>query len=185
MRIGTAAVVMGLALALAGCGGTHAKPHADDTIVTNDSAITPASDATSPTEAPTPAPNDAPARDADENKVQPPIAPPSCPAGGPNVHFDTPEAAMTYLASAWNRNDLAELCQVTNPNARFLLQGMHQEAVNLRLVKCEKVEVGAYQCTFKHDYPKSMHRKGTGRTWLSAAAADNPGYYMTVFEGCG
>ena len=185
MRIGTATVIVGLALAMAGCGGTHAKPHADDTIVTNDSAITPASDATSPTAAPTPAPTGAPKRDADENKVQPPIAPPRCPAGGPSVHFYTPEAAMTYLASAWNRNDLAELCQVTNPNARFLLNGMHDEAVNLRLISCKNTGVGEYQCVFRHDYPKKMHKKGTGRTWLQVGAADNPGYYMTVYEHCG
>ena len=92
---------------------------------------------------------------------------------------------MTFLAAAWNRNDLAALCKVTNPNARFLLNDMHKEAVNLRLVKCEDYSVGEYLCTFRHDYPKSMHKKGTGRTWLDVGAADNPGYYMTIFAGCG
>jgi hypothetical protein len=124
------------------------------------------------------------AESADDVVVQPPIAPPSCP-GRPAVHFATPEAAMTYLAAAWNRNDLAALCQVTNPNARFLLNDMHREAVNLRLKKCETVDVGRYSCTFVHDYPAKMHKSGTGRTWLDVAAADNPGWYMTVFEGCG
>lgn len=183
MRIGTAAVVVGLGLALAGCGGTHAKPHVDDTIVTNDSAVTRASDDASDTAMPTPSPSDGP--DADDQIVQPPVAPPRCPSGGPSVHFYTPEAAMTFLASAWNRNDLADLCKVTNPNARFLLQGMHKEGVNLRLIKCNHTGVGMYQCIFRHDYPKKMHKKGTGRTWLDVGAADNPGYYMTVYEGCG
>jgi hypothetical protein len=183
MRIGTTTVVVGLALALAGCGGGHAKPRAADTIVTDDSAVTAASDELSPTVDPTPSPTDSP--DADDETVQPPIAPPKCPGGTPSVHFYTPEAAMTYLASAWNRNDLAQLCQVTNPNARFLLNNMHQEAVNLRLVSCRNTDVGMYQCIFRHDYPKKMHKKGTGRTWLDVGAADNPGYYMTVFEGCG
>jgi hypothetical protein len=127
---------------------------------------------------PTAAPSD------DDDIVQPPIAQPSCPEG-PSVHFDTPEAAMTYLASAWNRNDLAALCQVTNPNARFLLNDMHNEAVNLRLKKCDKVDVGHYSCTFRHDYPAHMHKTGTGSTWLDVAPADDPGWYMTVFEGCG
>jgi len=183
MKIGTTTVVVGLALALAGCGGAHAKPHADDTIVTNDSAVTPASDDTIPTAAPTPSPTDR--ADKEQSKVRPPIAPPNCPAGGPSVHFYTPEAAMTYLASAWNRNDLAELCQVTNPNARFELEQMHREAVNLRLVSCMSIAVGSYTCKFRHDYPAHMHKSGTGHAVFDVGAADNPGYYMTVFEGCG
>ena len=182
MRIGTTTVVVGLALALAGCSGTQAKPHADDTIVTNDSAITTASDDTSPTVDPTPSPTDSPG--ADDTIVEPPVKQPSCP-GGPSVHFDTPEAAMTYLASAWNRNDLAELCQVTNPNARFELQQMHHEAVNLRLVSCMSIAPASYTCKFRHDYPAHMHKSGTGHAVFDVGAADNPGYYMTVFEGCG
>lgn len=184
MKIGATATVVGLTIALAGCGGAHAKPHASDTVATNSKAVVPASEDVSPTSSLTNAPN-APEPEPGDTVVRPPIALPNCPAGGPHVHFNTPEAAMTYLASAWNRNDLAELCQVTNPNARFLLNDMHREAVHLRLMGCKKVEVGAYQCTFRHDYPKNMHKKGTGRTWLSVAAADNPGYYMTVFQGCG
>jgi len=179
MRIGTtAAVVMGLTITLAGCGGTHAKPRASDTIVADDSMILPAA-----TLSPTPPPRHKP--DADKSKVHPPVAPPSCPGGTPTVHFNTPEAAMTYLASAWNRNDLADLCQVTNPNARFLLNDMHKEAVNLQLIRCRDWGVGEYQCIFRHDYPKKMHKNGTGRAYFDVGAADNPGYYMTIFEGCG
>jgi hypothetical protein len=116
--------------------------------------------------------------------VPQPIALPDCP-GAVSPHFNTPEAAMTYLASAWNRNDLGELCQVTNPNARLLLLGMHREAVNLRLARCDRVEVGRYVCVFKHDYPRRMHKKGTGKAFLDVASADIPGWYMTVYEGCG
>lgn len=121
---------------------------------------------------------------ADDEFVPQPIALPSCP-GEVSPHFDTPEAAMTYLASAWNRDDLADLCQVTNPNARLLLLGMHQEAVNLRLAHCDKVDVGQYSCEFEHDYPKKMHKKGIGHATLDVASADIPGWYMTVYEGCG
>ena len=124
-------------------------------------------------------------RSGDDRIVRPPVAPPSCPVGSPSVHFATPQGAMRYLAAAWNRNDVAALCQVTNPNARFLLNDMHREAVNLRLVKCDKVEVGHYSCTFIHDYPATMHKHGHGRAWLDVAAARNPGWYMTVYEGCG
>jgi hypothetical protein len=123
--------------------------------------------------------------DADDDYVPPqPIALPRCPAG-PAVHFDSPEAAMTYLAAAWNRDDLAALCQVTNPNARFLLNDMHREAVNLRLKSCEPTPSGAYICTFLHDYPRHMHKKGTGRAWMTANPADNPGWYMGGYVGCG
>jgi len=92
---------------------------------------------------------------------------------------------MVYLAYAWNRDDLADLCQVTNPNARLLLLDMHREAVNLRLDHCDKNAMGAYTCLFDHDYPKRMHKKGVGHTFLDVAAADIPGWYMTVYEGCG
>ena len=124
------------------------------------------------------------AKERDDDFVPQPIALPDCP-GEVSPHFDTPEAAMTYLASAWNRDDLADLCQVTNPNARLLLLDMHQEAVNLRLAHCDKVDVGHYSCEFDHDYPKKMHKKGIGHANLDVASADIPGWYMTVYEGCG
>lgn len=120
----------------------------------------------------------------DDQIVRPPIEPPSCP-GHASVHFNTPQAAMRYLAKAWNNRDYAALCQVTNPDARYLLVNMHREAVNLRLQSCGKLQVGAYSCTFIHDYPASMHKQGHGKTWLDVAPARNPGWYMTVFEGCG
>jgi hypothetical protein len=122
--------------------------------------------------------------DDNDEFVPQPVALPDCP-DGVAPHFDTPEAAMTYLASAWNRDDLTELCQVTNPNARLLLLDMHREALNLRLAHCDKVGVGEYTCLFDHDYPKRLHKKGVGHAILDVAAADVPGWFMTVYEGCG
>ena len=134
---------------------------------------------------PTWMPRTAPARwHSDDDFVPQPIALPDCP-GEVSPHFSTPEAAMTYLASAWNRGDLGDLCNVTNPNARLLLLSMHDEAVNLRLARCDYDEVGHYTCLFDHDYPKKMHKRGIGHTILDVAAADVPGWYMTVYEGCG
>src|SRR4051812_16507594 len=52
-------------------------------------------------------------------------------------HFDTPEAAMTYLAAAWNAHDTVALKQVTDPSARDELDAMHEVAVNLQLDRCE------------------------------------------------
>lgn len=181
MPIGTATVVVALGLALVGCGDATAKHHAArDTIVpASTSDIMPTGPGSNPHHV---VPADLP--EQDDDVVRQPPALPSCPEGT-TVHFDTPQAAMTYLASAWNRDDLAALCQVTNPNARILLNDMHQEAVNLQLKKCERVDVGLYSCTFTHDYPKQMHAKGHGKTWLEVAAADNPGWYLLDYVGCG
>jgi len=183
MRIGTATVVVTLGLALAGCGETTATPNATRDVVVPASA--PVTTALGPGTNPHAlVVRHARPAEIDDEVVRPPIKEPTCP-GGPTVHFDTPEAAMSYLAAAWNRNDLAALCQVTNPNARFELNDMHREAVNLRLKSCDQFKVGYYNCTFIHDYPPRMHKSGTGRAWLVAAAADNPGWYMTIYEGCG
>ena len=36
-----------------------------------------------------------------------------------------------------------------------------------------------------HAYPASMHKKGHGEADFLAGPARNPGWYMTVFVGCG
>src|SRR5206468_3258993 len=73
----------------------------------------------------------------------------SCPPI-PAVHFDTPEAMMSYLADAWNRNDLGALCAVSTPDARTQLVGMREEAENLRLTSCSPAGDGAYFCHLVH-----------------------------------
>jgi len=184
MRIGTTSVIVALTLVVAGCGGAAKSRFG----ATRDSVV-PASTSISAPLGPGSNPHGvvltdwAPADNDDEEVRQPPALP-SCPEGH-TVHFDSPQAAMTYLASAWNRNDLAAICQVTNPNSRSLLNNMHSEAVNLQLKKCERMAVGLYACTFTHDYPKSLHQSGSGRTWLEVAAADDPGWYLLDYVGCG
>lgn len=184
MRIGTGALVVGLGLALAGCGGANARPAAhnmthDFVVPVSDSVATPFGPGSNPHHV---VPADWP--EQDDDVVRQPPALPSCPEGT-TVHFTTPQAAMTYLAAAWNRDDLGALCQVTNPNSRMLLNDMHQEAVNLQLKKCSYMDVGLYACTFTHDYPRHLHAKGHGKTWLEVAAADNPGWYLLDYVGCG
>jgi hypothetical protein len=102
-------------------------------------------------------------------------------------HFDTPEAAMTYLATAWNSNDLVSLSHVTNPDAREQLDQMHVEATNLRLDHCDANPAGDYTCHFQHDYPAgySVPADARGEAVFLVGPADTPGWYMTVFEGCG
>ncbi len=108
------------------------------------------------------------------------------------VHFRTPEAAMRYLAAAWNCSDMAALRHVTNANSRAQLQSMTAEAVNLHFTKC--TDYGRpghhmYGCTFSHDYPKGVAHEdpapdGRGRAYLDVYPARTPGFYATVV-GCG
>jgi hypothetical protein len=115
-----------------------------------------------------------------------PVATTTQPASPP--HFDTPEAAMTYLAAAWNRMDTVALGHVTNPAARAQLEGMHAEAANLRLDHCDRRPQRDYTCYFLHDYPVGypmrMHR-GAGKAIFLVGPAIKPGWYMTVFQSCG
>ena len=103
--------------------------------------------------------------------------------------FATPQAAMRYLADAYNRNDTARLRKVTTPLARQALVQMRAEAVNLRLVGCDKQPAGDYLCHFAHDYPASLpmsQRDGTtGHAEFLVGPATKQGWYMTVFESCG
>jgi hypothetical protein len=102
-------------------------------------------------------------------------------------HFATPEAAMRYLASAWNRNNIVELKHVTDPNARAELEAMHSEAADLRLNHCTKNKVrGDYECFFDHGFPKGYKSKGpVGSAEFTVGQARRPGWYMTVFVACG
>jgi hypothetical protein len=101
-------------------------------------------------------------------------------------HFDTPQAAMRYLAAAWNRHDIVAMKHVTTPDGRAALMGMYAEAVNLRLDYCvARAGQGDYDCHFIHDYPPRLHKTGHGEAEFLAGPARNPGWYMTVFVGCG
>ena len=102
-------------------------------------------------------------------------------------HFATPEAAMRYLASAWNRNDIVELKHVTDPNARSELLAMHSEATNLSLDRCTFTKArGDYECFFNHDFPKGYKSKGPhGTAEFTVGPARRPGWYMTYFIDCG
>jgi hypothetical protein len=107
-------------------------------------------------------------------------------------HFASPEAAMRFLANAWNRRDTVNLKHVTDPGARDELDTMHGVATNLRLNHCEKNEpAGDYTCFFDHDYPPHasttmamQHDRPTGQAVFLVGPADTPGWYMTVFESC-
>jgi hypothetical protein len=97
---------------------------------------------------------------------------------------------MRYLAVAWNAKDLTSLKHVTDPSARVELDDMHSVAVNLRLDRCERNPAGDYTCYFDHDYPAhasttmAMGDPMEGHAVFLVGPADDPGWYMTVFESC-
>lgn len=163
MKIATAGCGLILVLLAAACGTgkpAGAGPGPTDTAGTSPSA-SPLAPPKSPSETATPTESPAP------------------------PHFGTPEAAMRYLAVAWNKDDLVSLRHVTNPSARSELDAMHSEATNLRLTKCVRRPEGDYQCYFAHDYPKTSHKTGTGQAVFLVGPALTPGWYMTVFQRCG
>jgi hypothetical protein len=121
-----------------------------------------------------------------EPKVPPkPVSHPRTRPDKAALHFATPEAAMRYLAAAYNRNDLAALKHVTTPEARSNLLFMRPTAYNLRLVGCTvNAGRGDYLCGFTHGFPAATHQAGTGHAHFTAAPADKVGWYMTVLNDC-
>ena len=113
---------------------------------------------------------------------------------GPHPHFDSPDAAMRYLAAAWNAHDITAERHVTDPDARVQLDDMRSEATDLRFDRCERrvddacTDMGDYLCWFTHDYPASTPTTmpgGVGQASLLVGPVDTPWWYMTVFKSCG
>jgi hypothetical protein len=175
------AVGLAVVVAATGCGGTAPAPTGSAPLSVGPPATTPAAAATTGTAPPaSTAPPTA--------TVSPPSTVPSPGAAtpaAPRVHFSTPEAAMRYLAAAYNRDDPAALKKVTNASARSALVAMRQEATNLSLTGCSRRDSGDYVCHFRHDYPARLHRSGHGQAMFLAAPAGKPGWYMTVLIACG
>ena len=159
-----------LACALAAaCGGASVTATSDPVTTTAAApSVSPSTAASS--ESPSPLPTNSPV---------PPAA-----AG---VHFDTPEAAMRYLATAWNRMDIPSLKHVTDPMARDLLIDMYREAKDLELDHCTLMKSrGDYECFFTHGYPEGYKSpKPVGTAEFTVGPADRPGWYMTYFVECG
>jgi hypothetical protein len=101
-------------------------------------------------------------------------------------HFDSPQAAMTYLAAAFNARNIVDLNHVTNPAARAQLNDMHSMAVDLKLDYCTRRPEGDYKCTFTHEYPTTDKTRGPnpGHAVFLVGPALTPGWYMTVYESC-
>ena len=123
------------------------------------------------------------------------------PSPTPTVpYFTTPEAAMRYLATAFNRHDLVSLKHVTTPIARDALEHMREEAVDLRLQSCTRnASRRDYDCTFRHGFPPGYDPKAPhddagfgyaesakpGTATFVVGPAVRSGWYMTVLVSCG
>jgi hypothetical protein len=112
-------------------------------------------------------------------------------AGAP--HFDTPQAAMTYLASAWNAGNVQGIDYVTNPAGRAQMDSMAAEMVNLRFDYCTANPAGDDTCIFTHDVmpstsPTTYPNPGgypPGEAVFTVAPATGPGWYLTLVVHCG
>jgi hypothetical protein len=111
---------------------------------------------------------------------------PGAPAAGyAGPHFTTPQAAMTYLAHAYNRDDTAALHAVTDPQAFTALMSMRSSDTGLRLRSCTQNPHGDYTCSFRYGHPAGRPGPRHETTMIIAAPARNPGWYMYRFiEGC-
>jgi hypothetical protein len=99
-------------------------------------------------------------------------------------HFATPQAAMTYMAAAYNNDDTTAMLAVTDPQAFTSLQAMRSADVGLRLTSCSPTPRGDYMCSFRYD-SAGGHDPRSQTAMLIAAPALNPGWYMYRFiYGC-
>jgi hypothetical protein len=100
-------------------------------------------------------------------------------------HFTTPQAAMTYLAAAYNSDDATAMHAVTDAQAFTSLQAMRLSGVDLQLVSCTPRQQGDYVCTVRYSGLGSSSNSEHRAAMLIAAPALNPGWYMYRFiSGC-
>jgi hypothetical protein len=115
-----------------------------------------------------------------------------CSASGA-PHFVTPQAAMVYLASAWNTHNVEEVDYVTNSAGRQEMDSMASLMVNLQFKNCTLNPAGDYTCYFSHDiirptspttYP-NPNNYPPGEAVFTVAPAQIPGWYLTNVLRCG
>jgi hypothetical protein len=109
---------------------------------------------------------------------------PAAAAAPAQPYFSTPDAAMTYLAAAYNHDDVAALHYVTTPAAFQNLKAARSYMVSLRLRYCHATGRGDYDCYFSGDYPKHLHMKGHIAAQYIAAPALTQGWYLYYYQGC-
>jgi hypothetical protein len=120
-----------------------------------------------------------------------PVNPVCSAAGAP--HFDTPQAAMTYLARAWNTSNVKGIDYVTDPAGRQEMDSMASLMVNLQFKNCTQNPAGDYTCYFSHNITPSTSPTTfpnpdnfpPGEAVFTVAPAGAPGWYLTNVIHCG
>jgi hypothetical protein len=102
--------------------------------------------------------------------------------------FTTAQAAMAYLAAAYNSDDTTAMHAVTTSQAFTALLAMHSSDVNLQVGSCTARAQGDYICSFRYTYAyttASGQNSQTRSAMAIVAPALNPGWYMYNFIfGC-
>jgi len=185
-------LTIGVLLTLAGCGVdvTHsASPGLPDSTVSGSTAPIASTPTSSTSTTTTTLPCLLPSTPGTADTI--PVNQVCSSAGAP--HFDTPGAAMTYLARAWNADDVQELDYVTNPAGRAQMNSMAALMVDLRFKTCTANPAGDYTCYFTHDIAPSTspttypNPEGfpPGEAVFTVAPAATPGWYLTNVIHCG
>ena len=100
---------------------------------------------------------------------------------------------MTYLASAWNSDNVQEVDFVTDPAGREQLDSMAAQMPNLSFKSCSQNPAGDFTCYFNHDivpptspttFPNPQGYP-PGEAVFTVAPADGPGWYLTQVLHCG
>ena len=97
-------------------------------------------------------------------------------------YFSTPEAAMRYLARAYNSANVRQLKNVTTPGSRAALDEMRRHAPRITLVGCVRDLGYSYTCTFRHTIRGAS---GQGMAQFVASPADRHGWYLELIGECG
>jgi len=100
---------------------------------------------------------------------------------------------MTYLASAWNADNVQHLDYVTDPAGRQEMDSMATLMVNLQFKYCTANPAGDYTCYFTHDIARSTSSTTysnpmnypPGEAVFTVAPALAPGWYLTQVIHCG
>jgi hypothetical protein len=173
---GAAAAAAGLMILASGCAS--AAPHQ----ASGTGVRPPQTTATATPSRPAPAPS---------TSRPVPTVPPATGSTGSTApayagpHFTTPQAAMTYLAAAYNSDDATAMHAVTDAQAFTSLQAMRLSQVKLQLVSCTPRPQGDYVCTVQYSGLGSSGNSEHRTAMLIAAPALNPGWYMYRFvSGC-
>jgi hypothetical protein len=99
--------------------------------------------------------------------------------------FTTAQAAMAYLAAAYNSDDTTAMHAVTTSQAFTALLAMHSSDVNLQLGSCAARAQGDYICSFRYTYTytTASGQNSQARSAMVAPALNRSGAITAVPSG--